>query len=299
MKSDKYVIAVSGGIDSVVLLDMIFKKKLKVESLFLDPKNMVIAHFDHGIRKDSAEDRIFVEELANKYGIEFYFEREELGPNASEALARERRYKFLRKIMKETGSEAVITAHHQDDLIETVTINLIRGTKRKGLSSLSSKGDIIRPMLGISKSEVKAYADENNLSWREDETNLSDKYLRNKLRKKLSLISSKDRQKIIGIINQLANLNNDIDDVVEEIYSSGVREGAFDRKFFISLNHGSSKEILAYWLRRYNVQFDKKLIEKLTIDLKVGKNKSKFDINDNYYFEVGSDLISVKARRSV
>src|SRR5690606_41547248 len=110
--------AVSGGIDSVVLLDMLSH----VPGL-----KLVVTHFDHGIRPDSAQDAVFVEELAAHYGLPFETKRVELGTKASEELARRHRYAFLRDVAARYNAK-IITAHHADDVIETVAINHIRGT---------------------------------------------------------------------------------------------------------------------------------------------------------------------------
>src|SRR5690606_16183672 len=108
----KYLVAVSGGIDSVVLLD-----KLASEGTH----ELVVAHFDHGIRKESFLDAQFVERLSKKYGVPFETRREELGKYASEELARERRYAFLRE-MAAKHDATIVTAHHMNDIAETIAI---------------------------------------------------------------------------------------------------------------------------------------------------------------------------------
>ena len=89
----RHILAVSGGVDSVVLLDMVVQGLMKSDQV-------IVAHFDHGIRPESADDAAFVKSLADKYGLLFETKREELGPDASEELARDRRYVFLRDIAK-------------------------------------------------------------------------------------------------------------------------------------------------------------------------------------------------------
>src|SRR5438445_4950610 len=115
-KPGSYAVAVSGGVDSVVLLDILAKR---------DDLELAVAHFDHGIREDSVEDRHFVEGLAKNYGLPFIYEEGSLGPKSSEAEAREARYKFLRQAQKKAGAKAIITAHHQDDLLETAILNML------------------------------------------------------------------------------------------------------------------------------------------------------------------------------
>jgi tRNA(Ile)-lysidine synthase len=163
-KPGTYVIAVSGGVDSMALLDLL------VESI-TEKQKLVVAHVDHGMRPDSAEDRKLVEKTAKALNLDFEYLEARLGPNASEETAREVRYKFLYHIKDKYKAEAIITAHHEDDLIETAIINLIRGTSRKGMSSLSSREGIIRPLLTYPKAELIKYAKSSKLVWREDSTN--------------------------------------------------------------------------------------------------------------------------------
>ncbi len=169
----KYVVAVSGGVDSMVLLDMLVRE---------GSHELVVAHFDHGIRVDSHKDAQLVQKVAEKYGLPFEKRREVLGKNASEALARERRYAFLRSVAARHQAK-IITAHHLDDVVETVAINITRGTGWRGLAVMDT--DIVRPLVDIEKNDLIAYAHRKALQWREDSTNNSDVYLRNALRRKI------------------------------------------------------------------------------------------------------------------
>lgn len=222
MSENVYIVAVSGGVDSVVLLDALMNpdRRPKIEdrgllrSSVLDPQSqLVVAHFDHGIRADSASDEAFVRGVAGQYGLPYETERAELGAGVSEAAARQARYDFLRHICKKYDAQ-LITAHHQDDVIETMLINLIRGTGWRGLTPMAASNhkpeivnakqtlnsnnqnpkhsqlpapssQILRPLLGFSKQEILAYAQKHNLKWREDSTNTNTNYLRNYLRLRL------------------------------------------------------------------------------------------------------------------
>lgn len=175
----KYVLAVSGGIDSAVLLDILAadRKKRKYE--------IIVAHFNHGIRGDSSKDEALVKKLADSYGLEFVSAGGHLGKAASEAKARDARYKFLRQICKKYRANKIITAHHLDDRIETALFNLQRGTGRRGLIPFSQDSDIIRPLKNVYKSEILEYTAEHKLDWREDSTNKDLKFSRNAIRRKL------------------------------------------------------------------------------------------------------------------
>lgn len=183
----RYVVAVSGGVDSVVLLDMLAKQK----------QQLVVAHFDHGIRDDSAQDAEFVRRLAAAYGVPYETKREELGARASEDYARERRYGFLRDIAKKHNA-MIVTAHHSDDIIETVAINMSRGTGWRGLAVLDNS-HIYRPLLSMTKAEIIGYAKANGLKWHEDSTNASNKYLRNQLRRRLETMDKETKREILAL----------------------------------------------------------------------------------------------------
>jgi tRNA(Ile)-lysidine synthetase-like protein len=168
-----YLVAVSGGVDSVVLLDM----------LVGTGHDIVVAHVDHGIRGDSAADARFVRELAARYKVPFVMQEAHLGAGVSEEQAREARYRFLYEQAK-IHNAVIVTAQHLDDLVETVALNLERGTGWRGLGVMAREG-IRRPLLEVSKRSLYDYALRHGLEWVEDSTNRTDVYQRNRLRRKL------------------------------------------------------------------------------------------------------------------
>lgn len=204
-----YVLAVSGGIDSVVLLDMVARdsyfRKLHFDGASW-PEDFIVAHFDHGIRPESGEDASFVEQLCTNYGVAFVAGSAKLGVNASESVARERRYTFLRSIAKDG---TIVTAHHQDDVLETIVINLLRGTGWRGLAPMTSA--IVRPLLDKTKAEIVAYAIDHNLTWHDDETNFSAHYFRNRVRDRLLAIVPTDRHRLMRLYTQQKQLRNEIE----------------------------------------------------------------------------------------
>lgn len=266
LEPDKYVVAVSGGIDSVVLLDILAKEK---------KHQLVVAHFDHGIRDDSELDSVFVRDLAKKYGYVFESDRVELGSEASEALAREYRYNFLKKVQKKYEAKAIITAHHQDDLIETCFINIVRGTGRRGLTSLSSSNEIVRPLLGYPKEDLLNYASVNNLQWREDITNQDLKFLRNKLRNQYVLKMNQDQKEaILGIIKRAQVINHAIDQQLDLLLKKGMHKDqlVLSRSWFVKLPHSIGKEIIAKIVRKMKIQnIDKKTLDRLVVYSKTMK----------------------------
>ncbi len=179
-KKGSILITVSGGVDSVVMCDLFYKAGL----------SFGIAHCNFKLRgAESDEDKIFVAGLAGKYKVPFYGKSFNTKPYAEkkgisiQMAARDLRYEWLKRLAAEKKYDFIATAHHLDDSIETFFINLLRGTGIAGLQGVPVKqGNIIRPLLFANKEMIRKYVEENKLTWREDSSNLTDKYLRNNIR---------------------------------------------------------------------------------------------------------------------
>lgn len=178
----KLLVAVSGGVDSMVLCDLLVKSKI----------DFAIAHCNFQLRgKDSDEDENFVVNYCEENQIEFFSKKFEVknhknsGNFSTQMAARELRYTWFEEIMKEQNFDYLVTAHHLNDALETFLINLSRGTGIKGLTGIQENDQILRPLLPFSKAEILNYADENQLKWREDSSNASTDYVRNKIRHKI------------------------------------------------------------------------------------------------------------------
>jgi tRNA(Ile)-lysidine synthase len=227
----RYVVAVSGGVDSVVLLDLLSK---------LGRVQLVVAHFDHGIRPDSSEDAVFVEALAKQHGLPFVTKREELRAGASEELARQRRYVFLREVAKDHEA-GLMTAHHADDVIETIAINLSRGTGWRGLAVLDDPS-IVRPLINYTKDQIKAYADKYGLQWREDSTNQDEAYLRNALRRRIG--ERLDADTILQL-HALWQTQRELKRLIDEEATGLIGDGPlYSRHLFTMVDEMSASEML-------------------------------------------------------
>lgn len=270
-KPGKCVVAVSGGVDSIVLLDVLSQQT---------GLELVVAHFDHGIRPDSARDRKFVQKTAKNYGLPFVYEEGRLGPATGEAAARQARYDFLRRVQQDNGARAIITAHHQDDLLETAIINLIRGTGRKGLTALRDRPGLRRPLLNVPKSKLVAYAGEQGLEWREDPTNQDPGYLRNYVRHKLlPRFEKSDRARLLGLVTKLTVTNRELDTVLQELLGRQAKENHIDRQAFNQLPHAVAREVMAAWLRNHDAAgFDSKTLERLVVAAKTAKAGKIFPV---------------------
>jgi tRNA(Ile)-lysidine synthase len=288
-----YVVAVSGGVDSVVLLDILAKP---ASSFQLPTSKLVVAHLDHGIRESSSKDREFVQDLAVKYGLQFVYNIANLGAGASEATARKARYEFLHAVRRACDAKAIITAHHQDDRIETAFINLIRGTGRKGLTSLTTKNSIIRPLLHYSKCDVVTYAKERGLQWREDATNKDAKYLRNKIRHSIvPKLTTQQRADLVSLLNDLQAKNDIIDAMlINKVHTHSPRINHLNKDIIMHSDFNESCEIIATWLRCNNVlSFDKKLIHNLVVNIKTLASGS-LDVGNGTTITIKKQTLALK-----
>ena len=182
--------------------------------------DFVVAHYDHGIRgEESHADADFVRDKCRQYGVKLILGRGELSPHTGEEVARQARYGFLCQAAREEsengGEEAyIVTAHHQDDLLETIVMNLIRGTGWRGLAPMNQPR-VLRPLLDIAKTELVSYAIEHSLTWREDQTNDSPRYLRNRLRALLASWSPADRAELVRLYERQKYLRRQIEQELE------------------------------------------------------------------------------------
>jgi tRNA(Ile)-lysidine synthase len=178
----KFILAISGGVDSMVLLDGFNKLALNIE----------VAHFNFQLRgKEADADEELVKEFCSKNNISFNKNTADTNAYAAEKglstqeAARELRYNWFFNLLKEKNADYIVTGHHADDSIETFFINLLRGSGIKGLCGIKNTQQIIRPLLPISRLDIEQYAKINNVLFRNDSSNESLKYKRNFIRKKI------------------------------------------------------------------------------------------------------------------
>jgi len=227
-KNPCLVIGVSGGPDSICLLDMLYRLKF----------DLVIAHFDHQIRENSSSDRDFVAKTAEKYGLLISSEDADIPTRAErwktgiEETARESRHQFLFDVAKKEGADAVVTAHHADDQVETILMHLLRGSGTQGITGMqklaltaySDKVPLVRPLLTTWRSEILAYCDANDLDYVIDKSNRDTNYLRNRVRHelipKLEEYNPKIRQTLLRMSENLSVEKNFTDRFVDDRISN-------------------------------------------------------------------------------
>jgi tRNA(Ile)-lysidine synthase len=285
----RYVIAVSGGVDSIALLHILSRQP---------GVQLTVAHYDHGIRPDSFVDRKLVQLTAKEYGLPFVYHQGRLGPRTSEAMAREARYRFLHQVRMASGAQAIITAHHQDDVLETALLNMMRGTGPRGLHALRSTDVVLRPLLHVPKHGLQHYAERSDLTWREDATNSDDRYLRNYIRHRIMPYFKPDhRAKLIDIINRAVEYSRDIDTEVHNYLHVQPSVRALDRHQFILLPHIVAREVMGKWLRlRAGVELNRPMLERLVVAAKTGRAGTKVDIDARHWLAIGRTELALTPR---
>lgn len=285
-----YIVAVSGGVDSMVLLDLLTK---------VPHVQLVVAHFDHGIRADSIEDRKLVQQTAQSHHIPYMFAAGELGSDASEAEARQARYDFLRSVQTVQQAKAIIVAHHEDDVLETMLLNLLRGTNRNGLSSLQSHHHTIRPLLHATKQDILAYAKAHNIKWREDSTNSDPRYKRNQIRHVLMPRLTDEQRRQLRDINKRAHAHNTlINREVADILASITTDEGLKRHSFIMIPHAISREVMVFWLRQHGVQdVDKKQVERLVTAAKTARVGTTHDVDKRKIMNISRNFLHITSRQ--
>lgn len=254
--SGKYILALSGGIDSMVLADLLLKSKT----------DFVLAHCNFHLRGEESDgDEQFVREFAERNGLTLYVKQfDTLGYAKDHSLsiemaARELRYAWFEELRQELGCDKIAVAHHADDQLETFFINLLRGAGIRGLKGMRPvNGNIIRPLLDKSREEIHQYAIENGIKWREDHTNAETQFLRNKIRHELlpviDSISKEGRASILKSISHLASENELYRELVDEKLFQIVKKDDEVQK----TSHLSplTPQLLFEWLRDYGFNSD-------------------------------------------
>lgn len=221
LNSAKCVIAISGGIDSVVLAHLC--QKLNI--------SFALAHCNFNLRgKESDADEEFVLDLADQLDVEVFVESFDTEAYAEEnkcsiqMAARELRYDWFSELAQELNFDYILTAHHADDNLETFLINFTRGTGLNGLTGIPALNDnIARPLLPFSREGIETFAKAENISWREDSSNSSRKYLRNKLRHEVVPILKEINPQLLDSFQSTLQHLNDTADIVEESLNAVVK----------------------------------------------------------------------------
>ncbi|ESU28269.1 tilS protein [Flavobacterium limnosediminis JC2902] len=236
LKGKKLLLAVSGGIDSMVLVELLHHLKFDIS----------VAHCNFNLRGDESDgDTEFVKSTCEKYSIKFYvkhFETKEyanLHKLSIQVAARQLRYDWFNELLEKKGFDYLLTAHHLDDSVETFLINFTRGTGLEGLTGIPQQNEkIVRPLLIFTREDIEEYSKENNIEWREDSSNASDKYLRNKLRHKvipiLKELNPGFSDSFLQTLENLQQSESMVDDASRIVYHEVVQDSDNEKRINLS-----------------------------------------------------------------
>ncbi len=249
-KETSLLLAFSGGVDSVALALCIVELKD-----FLKLKRFALAHVNHQLRgEESYRDEAFCVEFAKAKGLEVFVERIEVklkGENL-ESKARELRYQALEEIRQREGFDLIATAHHLNDLVETVLLWLVRGSGREGLFGFEEKeGVVIRPLYLATREEIEDFVKSKGENWVEDSTNYNLKYARNLIRHKvipeLKKINPRLEESFFRLRKILKEEEILLEDLTQKAIGEIIKDGELDRGAFLKLPHALRRRI-AYQL---------------------------------------------------
>lgn len=224
-KGDKVVLGVSGGPDSMCMLDILMKLKNQYINNNIEKNcqrnpepvanfEIIVAHVNHMIREEASEDETYVRNYCEKNNIEFYsksIDVEKIANNnkiGTEEAGRLVRYEFFNEILNKTNSNKIAIAHNKNDKIETIIMNLLRGSGTRGLIGIEAKREsYIRPLINCERDEIEKYCKSNNLNPRIDKTNFENIYTRNKIRNVvIPYIKDEFNPNILNTLNRLSEL---------------------------------------------------------------------------------------------
>ncbi len=217
---DKIVLGVSGGPDSICMLDNL--REVKEEQII--EFEIYVAHINHMIREEAIDDEKYVQEYCKKYNIECFVKRADVQKIASEKkigteeAGRKVRYDFFEEVLQKTESNKIAIAHNKNDKIETIIMHLLRGSGLSGLKGIEPIRDnkYIRPLLECERTEIEQYCEDKKLNPRIDKTNFENEYTRNKIRNiVIPYIKKEFNPNIIQTLSRLSDLATDESNYIE------------------------------------------------------------------------------------
>lgn len=255
-----YLLACSGGMDSMCLATLLSQSGIAIE----------VAHVNFQLRgSESDGDSDFVRHWAESRQLPFHLHLADTETHAEDKgisiqmAAREIRYGFFEEVRASRDLAGILLAHHQDDQLETIFLNLLRGTGIEGVYGMAErKGWLIRPMLAFSRGEIHAYMEENGLSWREDHSNAKTDYKRNKLRidglPAIYALEPDARKNLLTSFERLKDTGRAFQGLFEDWKKENIREadGCQMLPYSAILNQPGSASLLYFWLRPYGFNSD-------------------------------------------
>lgn len=279
-KNKTLVLSISGGVDSMVMLNLLKRSDF----------NLAVVHFDHLKRLNSKLEKKLVEEYCQEHEIPFYYYKLNISEGNFHNEAHQLRKYYLQEVAKANKTPYILTAHHQDDLFENVLIKLTRGSNLLGYAGMQpiyEKDDFIyvKPLLFISKDELIEYANENNISYLEDESNEETLYLRNRYRHTIVPIMKQENPQLL---NQITKYNKQITDAFNFIRSDTIKKFSktqeIDLKKFNKYHPALQDDIIAYLLEQYKLEMSFDLINKLKEIILASSPNLEYNLGKNHTF---------------
>ncbi len=304
---DKLLIAVSGGVDSISLLHMLLELPEEYKP------DIYVAHVNHQLREESAEEEAFVLRLCRDKGVPIFTTKWAEGLTVSgniEQKARSFRYNFFDEVMKRHKITHLLTAHHEDDQVETIMMRWINGSRLRSLVGMKEvrrfgSGELIRPLLSINKNELISYANKNNIIYYEDESNHSSAYLRNRLRNHLIPEMKQENPKfnehVIRFKEELEMGYSLIAEVIKPKYDACVHYSGnmweINRQKFISYTQKEQYFILeclmTSFVEKENIVIGFKQKEQLYTNILSNKPNQEYHLKENWYVERNYEKIVI------
>ncbi|WP_176892005.1 MULTISPECIES: tRNA lysidine(34) synthetase TilS [Fusobacterium] len=295
-ENDKIVVGFSGGPDSVFLVEMLVKLR---ENINFD---MVLVHINHLLRGENSDgDEIFSLDYGKKKGLQVFSRKiniTELGKDMGltlEEAGRKARYDLFKEIFEKTGANKIALAHNKDDQLETFMFRLIRGAGLEGLEGIVAKRDIyIRPISEIYKKDIVEYLNENNISYRIDETNLENEFTRNSIR--LDLIpfiekryNPKFKDKLYFLIEEIREANR----VLEMKFEQYMVNNKLSIKKLKQLDKYLLSKVLIQYLYSYGIEVSRKKIQLIEDILYKGGSKD-ISLNREFILKKDYDFLGIE-----
>ena len=260
MPKQSIVLAISGGPDSMVMFDLFLKLRDELEL------TLVCAHVNHSLREESKEEYEFVKSFCEKNNVIFEGTTFENYTSNIESEAHNRRYKFFEELIKKYNASYLVTAHHGDDLVETILMKITRGSSLDGYVGFNKISDrdgykIIRPLVYYTKEEILKYAKDNNIEYRLDKTNESDNYTRNRYRNHvLPVLKNENKDihlKYLKFSEDISSASSFINDYVSKVYENTVGNNIINLdKLIVEQDYIVEKVIYEYLKNIYQEDFN-------------------------------------------
>lgn len=306
--NDSILVGVSGGVDSVVLLDILVKLR-PVYNL-----TIFVAHLNHGLRgKVADEDEAFVVNLAEKYNVKVYTKKEDMLAYAdankisSEEAGRVLRYAFFDEIMQRENIQKIAIAHNKNDQAETILMRIMRGTGLDGIVGIKPvNGRIIRPLLFCSRAEIEAFESTEKLNHREDDTNKENIYTRNTIRNQLipqlenlynpNLVEGLSRMGQL-LADDLEIIENQLEEILQKIaFQRQEKMVSFNRKVFLDLSLGLKRRVLRHAIQSIQgdlVNIEEKHIHNMIQLISQGKTGKEIHLTNGWIAKNNYDFFEI------